>query len=172
MRIKKLIRLAVIAGLYVALTMIFSFMSYGQIQIRLSEILILLIFFDSDYLISLTIGCIISNFFSEFGIYDIILGTFATFLSGLMIIFTKKCFKNHLIFSIMWPILFNGLIVGFEISYLTQSPFILNMLYIMVGESIAMTLGYLIFKCLMRNKYFYDLINQERMKIKGGKNEN
>lgn len=33
---KKITRLAIIAGLYAALTIVFSFISYGEIQVRLS----------------------------------------------------------------------------------------------------------------------------------------
>ena len=71
---QKITRLAIIASLYVVLTIVFSFMSYGDIQVRIAEVLVLLCFFRKDYAIGLIIGCILSNLFSPFGIIDVIIG--------------------------------------------------------------------------------------------------
>ena len=96
---KKITRLAIIAGLYAALTIVFSFISYGEIQVRLSEMLIILCFFSKDYILSLTFGCLIANVFSPFGIVDCIFGTLATFLSAIFIYISRRYFKFGLFVS-------------------------------------------------------------------------
>lgn len=54
---KKVIRISLVAALYVALTLALSWISYGEIQFRIAEILVLLCFFRKDYAISMIIGC-------------------------------------------------------------------------------------------------------------------
>lgn len=43
---KKVIRISLVAALYVALTLALSWISYGEIQFRIAEILVLLCFFS------------------------------------------------------------------------------------------------------------------------------
>ena len=62
-KIKDIVRLAIVAAMYVLFTVVNPF-SYNAIQFRISEILMLLCFFRKDYTIALIIGCFISNFFS------------------------------------------------------------------------------------------------------------
>ena len=87
--LKRIVRLSVVTSIYVVLTIVFNFLSYGDIQFRIAEILILLCFFRKDYAISLILGCLISNIFSPMGIMDMIFGTVATALSVVCVMFTK-----------------------------------------------------------------------------------
>ena len=61
---KNLVRLALVAALYAALTLALPGLSFGAIQFRFSEILVLLCFYRKDYSISLILGCFIANCFS------------------------------------------------------------------------------------------------------------
>lgn len=151
---KKITRLAIIAGLYAALTIVFSFISYGEIQVRLSEMLIILCFFSKDYILSLTFGCLIANVFSPFGIVDCIFGTLATFLSAIFIYISRRYFKFGLFVSCLWPVLFNGIIVGIEIAVLSDISIGLSILYVSAGELIAMMIGYFVMKILSKNNIF------------------
>lgn len=45
-RIHQIIRLAIITALYVTLTIVLSFMSFGDIQFRIAEVLLFLCFFE------------------------------------------------------------------------------------------------------------------------------
>lgn len=158
---KKITRLAIIAGLYAALTIVFSFISYGEIQVRLSEMLIILCFFSKDYILSLTFGCLIANVFSPFGIADCIFGTLATFLSAIFIYISRRYFKFGLFASCLWPVLFNGIIVGIEIAVLSDVSIGLSILYVSAGELIAMTIGYFVMKILSKRQYFLELIKED-----------
>lgn len=158
---KKITRLAIIAGLYAALTIVFSFISYGEIQVRLSEMLIILCFFSKDYILSLTFGCLIANVFSPFGIADCIFGTLATFLSAIFIYISRRYFKFGLFVSCLWPVLFNGIIVGIEIAVLSDISIGLSILYVSAGELIAMMIGYFVMKILSKKQYFLELIKED-----------
>ena len=52
---------SIIAALYVVLTLLVPALSFGPIQCRFSEALVLLCFWRPDITIGLTIGCLISN---------------------------------------------------------------------------------------------------------------
>lgn len=166
-KIKKITRLAIIAGLYAILTIVFSFISYGQIQIRISEILILLCFFKSDYIISLVLGCFIANLNSPFGIIDSLVGSLATFLSCICIILSKKLItkdkiKLGLAISCIYPILLNGIIVGLMISYISEVPIFITMLEVAIGELISMVIAYALFITLLKRNILNVLFNIEK----------
>lgn len=150
---KRIVRIAIVAALYVALTIAFSFLSYGDIQFRLAEALIFLCFFRKDYVISLSIGCLISNIFSPYGIVDVIFGTTATLISVVCVAFSKKMYL-----TIFYPVIFNAIIIGLEISYLSEIPMWLPMLTVGAGELAVMVVGYLLFLRLRSNQPFMQLI--------------
>ena len=59
--INVLAKISIVAALYVVITYAIAPISYGPVQVRISEVLVLLAFFDKKYIISLTIGCLIAN---------------------------------------------------------------------------------------------------------------
>ena len=70
--IKDLSSIAIICAMYVALTLGISPLSYGPLQFRISEALILLCFYNKKYGYSISLGCLIANFFSPLGWVDIV----------------------------------------------------------------------------------------------------
>lgn len=142
-----------IAALYVILTYITFPISYGQIQFRFAECLILLCFFRKDYIFGLTIGCAISNLLSTIGLFDVLFGSLATFLSCLFIIYSK-----HLLIAIIFPILFNSVIVGFELFWLLKEVFWLSCLFVGLGELGVMLISYIIYFSLRKKESFYSFI--------------
>ena len=162
-KIRDLVRLSVIAALYVLFTVLNPF-SYNAIQFRVSEILVLLCFFRKDYSIALIIGCLISNFFSSFVLYDIIFGTIATVLACTCVMLSKRIYV-----SIIYPILFNSIIVGFELYLVTNTPFALNALYVGIGEAVVMIVGLIIFLKLRQNYSFMELIKANQNLVQKNK---
>jgi uncharacterized membrane protein len=152
--VKNIVRQAVIAGLYVALTLLIIPYAYGPIQFRISEILILLCFFRRDYIIGLIVGCFLANFFSLMPLTDIPFGTLATAISVFLISRSK-----NLYFSIIYPVLFNGLIIGIQLNLVFHEPLFLSMLYVALGEFVVLLIGVLIFRVLGKNKAFLELID-------------
>jgi uncharacterized membrane protein len=157
-KVKILTKLSLVAAIYAVLTVITSYISYGGVQFRLAEVLVLLCFFNKKYIPSLVIGCAIANMFSPFGIYDIIFGTFATLISVICMSKTK-----NMVLASVFPVIFNGIIIAIEILLfdpsvtITFGSFISLASTIMLGEFVVVTiLGVLIFKSLEKNEYFIE----------------
>lgn len=151
-KVQDVVRLSLISALYVVMTIINPF-SYDAVQFRISEILMFLVFFKKDYSISLIIGCFISNLFSDIMIYDIIFGTAATALSCLCMTKTKNIY-----ICAIFPVIFNAIIVGFELFLAFNTPFLINALWVFIGEAVVMIIGLLIFIKLRNNAHFLELI--------------
>lgn len=80
-----LCRAAVIAALYVVLTLLSAALgiSSGVIQFRLSEALCVLPVFTSAAVPGLTVGCLIANLVTGAPVWDVVFGSLATLLGAL-----------------------------------------------------------------------------------------
>lgn len=154
--VQRLARTAIIAALYAAITLVLAPISYGAVQFRVSEIMVLLAFFDPFYIGGLTLGCFISNILGPNGIADIIFGTFATFISVYAISLTGKYINNNtkaLVVASLWPTIFNGLIIGWMLNYLYQLPLVLSMGEVALGEFVVVTIVGVPIVKFIQNKY-------------------
>ena len=154
---KRLAVTGITAAVYAALTAALPMLSYGMVQCRFSEALNLLVFISPVFAPGIILGCFIANLFSPIGAPDLIFGTLATALSALFI--TK--FSKNLFTASLWPVVFNGLIVGAEILFFFSEPPLSAMNYIMfaaavmAGEIMAVTvIGTVLFSQLMKNEKF------------------
>ena len=77
-------RSAVVAAIYFALATALRPISFGPVQFRLSEALVLLPIFMPEAIIGVTLGCFLSNFFYSTMLYDVIFGTIATALAAVL----------------------------------------------------------------------------------------
>lgn len=150
--IRILIVNAAIAAVYAALTMGLAPLSYGPIQVRISEFMTLLAFYNKRFIPGLVIGCFIANIGSPFGITDMIVGTFATFLAVWIM---PRCKSVWL--ASLGPVVFNAIIIGIELAYLGEVPFDISLLgvmvYIGIGEFIAVTvIGVALLRLLLQSK--------------------
>lgn len=153
---RKLVKTAVIAAIYTILTVILAPISYGPVQFRISEILVLLAVIDPFYIVGLTVGCLIANIFGGYGIMDIVFGTVATFFSVTGVYLTGKYIRNKkvsLVLASLWPTIFNGLIIGWMLNIVADLPMVLSMIQVGAGEFVVVTLvGVPVFR-LIENKY-------------------
>lgn len=156
--VKNLTRLALVAAMYVVLTLAIEPLGYGPIQCRISEILVLLCFYRKDYAPALILGCLIANLFSPFGLYDIIFGTLATAVAVIPMYYVKNIFLAAAL-----PIISNGLIVGFEL-FLCGELLWFSMGTVALGELVVVgILGTAIFKFIFeRNRAFMQIIGSTR----------
>ena len=146
---RNLVRLALVAALYAALTLAIPGLSFGAIQFRFSEVLVLLCFYRKDYSIALILGCFIANLFSTFGLYDIIFGTLATAAAVVPMYYMKNIYIASLL-----PVVANGLIVGFEL-YLCGEPFWFSAGTVALGELVCVCVnGILLFKVIFEKNRF------------------
>ena len=81
---KKIVENAFIAAIYFVVTLICMPLSYGLIQFRVSELLMLLCFFRKDFVIGLTIGCFLSNLAGRSDLYYVAFGY--VFLGELVVV--------------------------------------------------------------------------------------
>ena len=121
---RSLVKTAVIAALYAALTYAQAFIFPGSttaaVQFRVSESLNILALFMPEAIPGLTIGCIISNLYSiGQGLpLDMIFGSLATLGATLCIYFLRNAkIKGYPFFAMLMPALWNGVIVGWEIEF-------------------------------------------------------
>lgn len=153
--VSKLVKNAIVAVLYVVLTLAIAPFSYGAVQFRFSEILLILMLVNSTYAPGLIIGCMIANMFSPLGIVDILAGTSATALS---VFFMSKT-KNEII-ATLWPSIFNGIIVGTELYFVFSLPFIVSAISVVIGEFVVVTcLGLCVFKIISKNKKLIEILD-------------
>ena len=123
-KVRYIAQAAVIAALYAALTYAANFfnLAYGAVQFRFSEALTILPLFTPAAIPGLTLGCFLSNLTSPFGIVDWVFGSAATLLGALAVRWVSKIrFKDFPLLSPLMPVLFNAVIIGFEIACFSDS---------------------------------------------------
>ena len=125
------------------------------IQFRAAEALCVLAFFTPAAVSGLTVGCFLYNLtFAGALPLDMLVGTLATFLATESMWFLKK----HHYIGLFMPALWNALLVGWELDVYIGGGFLLNALYVAIGEiAVLLTLGVLLLRILRRpylNRWF------------------
>lgn len=140
-KVKNLVYGAIIAAIYTACSLLpgISAISYGPIQFRIAEALMLLCLFSPSAVGGVTVGCFLANVFSPMGanMFDLVLGTGATFLAAISTYLVRKFLNKHMWLSPLPTVIFNALIVGSYLPLLmTDSPVAIwyCMLTVGVGE--------------------------------------
>ncbi len=154
-KLRLVVKLAVVAAIYVALTLALYPLSYGAIQFRVSEFLMLLVCYNPMYAISLSVGCLLANIASPMGLIDIVFGTIATILSCIPMIFIRK--NKYL--SSLFPSIINAIIIGLELRFAYEVPFYLGAIEVFIGEFVVVSLiGVPVFKSLEKNSRIVDTL--------------
>ena len=114
--VRRMAQAAMIAALYVVLTMLATMLgvAFPAFQLRFSEALTLLPAFTSAAVPGLTLGCLISNIIaSPYGVIDWVVGTLATFLAAVL---TRKLrhvtFKRIPYLAPVPPVVINAVCIG------------------------------------------------------------
>lgn len=163
MNVRFLCESAVVAALYAVLTWVLAPISYGPIQFRISEILVLLVFFNPKYAYAIILGCFVSNTTSSLGWYDMVFGTLATTLAVLPMIKTKR-----IGIASIYPVIGNALIVSFELWLAFKEPgvFFFNVGTIALGEAVVLFgLGIPFYLGLSNNASMCELLEIDSSKI-------
>ena len=87
---KFIARAAIIAAAYAILTLSLAPIAYGSLQLRLAEALTVLAYFSPAAVCGLTVGCAVANFWSPFGITDVVFGARATGIAAVLTYFMPK----------------------------------------------------------------------------------
>lgn len=157
--VRDYVHIALVAALYVVLTVTppLNAISYGMYQLRVSEMLNFLAFYNKKYILAVTIGCMIANFYS-FGLIDVLVGGASTLVFVSLGVKLFEQFKNDYLFNGLINKAFFYFSIFFSISMITVaielsffgSPFLLTWFTTATGEFISLLIGSLVIERLSR----------------------
>lgn len=165
---------AVVGAAYAALTMALAPISYGPVQMRVSEALCILPFFLPCTTWGLFFGCMISNLISAAGIWDVVFGSLATLCSCLCIQRLGQSGRGakswlRVALAALMPVVWNAFIVGGMLTWtLTDTPllhfdkkFWIFASNVALGELVVMlVLGIPLLKLLEHSSWFQSRISE------------
>ena len=103
-KVQLIVMNAMIGAAYAVLTILISPIAYGAVQMRLTEIIVLLACYNKKFIPGLTIGCLLANLASPMGLYDICFGTAATLIACLGMYYVKNVLSISDIQKIFAPL--------------------------------------------------------------------
>ena len=121
-----------VAAAYVVATLLFAPLSYGYVQVRISEALSVLPFILPESVLGLFVGCLFANLIGGFGLLDVLLGSGATLLAGAISVAMPTAWL-----AALPPVIVNALVVGGYLSFILDVPFLLCAMYVGVGQAVA-----------------------------------
>lgn len=143
---------AMIAAIYVVLTVLGASLAFGEVQIRFAEALTILPVFTPAAIPGLFIGCLLGNILGGAILPDIIFGSIATLIGA---VFTRMLRNKSKYLAPLPPVVANTIIVPFVLkyAYAVPLPIPFMMLTVGVGEVIsAGVIGLILYEALYKYK--------------------
>jgi uncharacterized membrane protein len=150
-----LVRAAVYAALYAALTLApgLNALAYGQVQFRVAEALLVFACFDPAAVVGLTVGTAIGNLGSPMMPVDVIAGAALTLLAAALMYFV-----GPRLVALAAPVVVNGLGVAAMLALLLDLPYWPSVAWVGVGEAAVMfTLGLALLVVVRRHKDLFGI---------------
>lgn len=145
MNTRYLTKASLIAAIYIVLILLQALpfpvanLTFGPVQLRIAEGLVLLPMVESAAVPGLFVGVLLSNFilapYSGFGLVDIIGGSLITLAAAIV---TSK--MRTKVAAMIPPIVLNAFVVSIWVSYFTKIPYLYTVLGIGVGELISVVI--------------------------------
>ncbi|GAA4072141.1 QueT transporter family protein [Amphibacillus indicireducens] len=143
--VQELTKMGVIAALYIAITLAVAPVGFGPIQFRLSEMFNYLALFHKRYVIAVTIGVVIVNFFSPFGLIDVVVGGLSTFLVLVISRAATKRMKNLKAKMVVMAaiVVVSMFTIAGQIYFISEEPESFWFMYLTIagGQLVSMTIG-------------------------------
>lgn len=149
---RKLTFIAIVAALYVALTLI-NPISFGMFQFRVSAIISVLPFLDKRFIPGCILGVCIANFFSSMGIVDVAAGLLIAVINYYGVIHLKNIYIQVVCYALI-----AGLIVGLELYLVAAAPLIFSMISVSLSLVMIMLIGIPVGRILIKNLKAYKLL--------------
>ena len=143
---------AMIAAIYVVLTIVFAPSSFGEVQVRIAEALTILPVFTPAAIPGLFIGCLLANFLGGAAALDVIFGSIATLIGAVGSYLLRK---NRYLVSVP-PILANMIIVPWVLrfAYGSEDMIWFSTITVGIGEILAIgLLGQILLSVLIRYQH-------------------
>ncbi|GGK06004.1 membrane protein [Lentibacillus kapialis] len=136
-------KIALVASLYVVVTAFLAVISFGAIQLRLSEMFNYLALYNKRYVIAVTSGVLIVNFMSPTWILDVPIGGTATLLVLLLCRFLTRRIKHDIVKMAITAVVFafSMFTVAAQLVILFDFPFFYTWLTVAAGELFSMSIG-------------------------------
>ncbi|MBM7646004.1 putative membrane protein [Scopulibacillus daqui] len=144
MKVKTLVGNAIIAALYIVISMLIQPLSFKVIQFRIPEMFNHLVVFNKKYIFGIVLGVILTNlFFSPMAAYDLVFGVAQSIFSLTVTILSGRFIKgiwarmavNTVVFTITM------FLIAIELHLALHAPFLLTWLTTAVGEFVVMAVG-------------------------------
>ncbi len=140
MTTKKLVQGALIGALYAALTLAFAPISFGLLQVRVSEAFSVMPHFTAAAVPGLFVGCLAANLIAGAPLYDVIFGSLATLTAAGMTFWLRR--RNMSKWLAPLPaVLVNALAVGALMSLVYyppgEVPYWMGAAYVGAGQAVA-----------------------------------
>ena len=138
-----IVRAGLIAGLYVALSLITMPIASGAIQFRISEALTILPLFFVEAIPALFVGCMLSNLITGCLILDIVFGSVITLIASVCTYFMGKIFKNgflKIFLGGLFPVILNALflpIIWVKVYGVLEYLYYLQALFLIISQSLS-----------------------------------
>jgi uncharacterized membrane protein len=144
-RTKRLALAAALAGVYAASTIALGSISYGAINLRLSNILVGIVpILGFPAVAGLSLGVFIANITSPLGPIDLLSAIFAFVGLSAVYLLRKKSvalgLSIHAVVIALW--------VTFELSFVLKVPYLPLLYFVVAGNSIVDALAYFFYKAL------------------------
>ena len=130
---------AMIAAIYVVLTVTLAPISYGPIQFRISEALCILPYFTPAAIPGLFIGCLLSNLIGTAAALDVIFGSLATLIGAV----GSYALRRTKWLVCLPPILANTIIIPWVLRYAYGSSNLIPVAIVTVGLGEIAAIGVL-----------------------------
>ncbi|MDR1134808.1 MAG: QueT transporter family protein [Clostridiales Family XIII bacterium] len=150
-----LVQAALIGAFYTAITYAMAPLSYGPMQVRVSEALTVLPYFTPAAIPGVFIGCVISNIISPYGLIDLVCGSLATLLAAV----GTYALRGKRELAPLPPVLINALVIGAMLYYAygVNASLWVNVLWVGCGQLIACYMvGYPLLRILEKQRDIFE----------------
>lgn len=143
-----IVKTSIIAATYASLVIILAPISFYAVQVRVADALLalpILNYFGFSSVIGLTIGCILANLFSPFGLLDVVFGTIANFSASLIAwligrVSRRVCLKTVVLTTILQSLII-ALFIGYGLLHLLlNEPLSIALLGVFIGSIISISI--------------------------------
>lgn len=130
--VKGVVRGALVAAAYVAVSYVLAPISFGPFQFRLAEGLTLLPMIFPEAVAGLFVGCLVTNLIGPYGLPDIVFGSLVTLVAAVI----TRAFRRSPV-AYLSPVVLNAVFVSAYLTFLTGVPYWTLVLSIGASEAVS-----------------------------------